>query len=151
MLGHVCRGANQKTGRKHSESSLISPIFEHIRTLCNYKESYFEYDYFAHLVQKPWELPHVSLKFITAEGVGKDIFISYLNNEINEKYTYNTEKLDLVCGKFNSTLGGKLLITLNETNLVDSRDRIENLKYLITAKKVTIEGRQFCTLCVLLK
>lgn len=121
----------------------MAPIFEHIRTLCNYKEPNFEYilDYFAHLVQKPWELPHVSLIFITAEGVGKDIFISFLNNVVNEKYTYNTEKLDLVCGKFNSTLGGKLLITLNETNPVDSRDRIENLKFLITAEKVTIEGK----------
>lgn len=121
----------------------MSPIFEHIRTLCDYKESHFEYilDYFAHLIQKPWELPHVSMIFITAEGVGKDIFITFINNVINQRYTYNTEKLELICGKFNTTLAGKLLITLNETNPVDSRDRIENLKFLITAEKVTIEGK----------
>jgi hypothetical protein len=48
-----------------------------------------------------------------------------------KKYTLNTEKLENICGKFNSLLGGKLLTTINETNPLESRQRIENIKFLI--------------------
>ena len=101
----------------------LSPIFEHIRTLCNYSETNFNYilDYLAQLVQQPHILPHTCLIFITEEGVGKDVFANFLGNVISEKYSGNVEKLELICGKFNTALGGKLLFTLNETDPVESR------------------------------
>ena len=121
----------------------LTDIFEHIRSLVNYSEEHFEYtlNYFAQLVQYPHVLPHTTLIFISSEGVGKDIFASFLSECIGDKYSYNTEKLDLICGKFNTVLGGKLLMVVNETNPVESRERIENIKYLITAEKISIESK----------
>ena len=120
----------------------LTPVFEHIKSLVNYDEEHFDYvlNYCAQLVQYPDVLPHTTLVFISEEGVGKNLFGSFLSDCIDEKYTHNTEKLDLICGKFNTVLGGKLLIIINETNPVESSNRIENIKQIITADKLTIEG-----------
>ena len=138
---NLFNGFNHFSHLKTEKPIDLSLIFEHIKSLTNYNEEHFEYvlNYFAQLVQQPHILPQTSIIFISEEGVGKDIFASFLGECISEKYCHNTEKLDLICGKFNSILGGKLLMIINETNPVESRDRIENLKYLITANKVTIE------------
>lgn len=121
----------------------LEPIFEHMKSLVNYNEEHFKYviSWLAQLIQQPHILPHTTLIFISEEGVGKDLFSKFISNVINDKYTHNTEKLENICGKFNSILGGKLLITVNETNPVESRERIENIKFLITADKITIEGK----------
>ncbi len=140
---NLFNGFNHFNNFKQVETVSLSPIFEHIRTLSNYNEGHYNYilDYLAQLVQKPHILPHTCLIFITEEGVGKDIFSNFLGDVISEKYTGNVEKLELVCGKFNTALGGKLLFTLNETDPVESRERLENIKYLITADKIMIEGK----------
>ena len=71
----------------------------------------------------------------------QDLFSDFFSDVINRNYTHNTEKLEAICGKFNSVLGGKLFITINETNPVESRERIENIKFLTTAKYVSIEAK----------
>ena len=121
----------------------LEPIFEHIRSLVNFNEDHYNYviSWLAQLIQQPHILPHTTLIFISEEGVGKDLFSKFISTIINDKYTLNTEKLENICGKFNSSLGGKLLITINETNPIESRERIENIKYLITADKIAIEGK----------
>lgn len=133
---------DDKTLEKSKKASL-SPIFEHIQSLVNYNDEHFTYllNWLAQLVQQPHILPHTTLVFISKEGVGKDIFSNFISKAINENYTFNTEKLENICGKFNSMLGGKILCTVNETNPIESRERIENIKFLITADNVTIEGK----------
>lgn len=121
----------------------LEPIFEHIRSLVDYNEEHFNYvlDYFAQLFQQPHILPHKTLVFISQEGVGKDIFATFLGKVMGEKYTHNTEKLESICGKFNSVIGGKMMIVINETNPLESRERCENIKFLITTEKVSIEAK----------
>ena len=121
----------------------LSPVFEHMKSLVNYNDEHFNYmiNWLSQLVQQTHILPHTTLIFISKEGVGKDLFSNFISKAINENYTFNTEKLENICGKFNSMLGGKILCTINETNPVESRERIENIKFLITADNVTIEGK----------
>ena len=121
----------------------LEPVFDHIKSLVDYDETNYKYviSWFAQLIQQPHILPHTTLIFISEEGVGKDLFSSFISEVINDKYCFNTEKLELVCGKFNTILGGKLLGTINETNPVESRERIENIKNMITADKIQIEGK----------
>ena len=64
---------------------------------------------------------------ISEEGTGKDIFAEFISKVIGEQYYINTDKLETICGKFNSTLGGKLLLVCNETDPTESRQ--ENRKY----------------------
>lgn len=121
----------------------LEPIFNHIKSLVDDNIKHFKYviSWFAQLIQQPHILPHTSLIFISEEGVGKDLFSNFISEVINDNYCFNTEKIESLCGKFNSILGGKLLATINETNPVESRERQENIKFIITSDKVWIEGK----------
>lgn len=121
----------------------IQAIYDHIESLTNYDKDDYEYvlNYFAHLVQKPETLPDVALILISKEGVGKDLLGEFLEKVIGEKYFGITEKLETLCGKFNSSLAGKLLYIINETNPIENAMRIENIKSMITAKKLEIEEK----------
>lgn len=121
----------------------MSVIFEHIKSLVNYNEEHFEFllDFYAQLVQQPHILPHCIPVIISEEGTGKDLHGDFMSDVIGEKYSGNTEKLELICGKFNSVLGGKLIMFLNETDPVESSKRQENLKQLGTATEVYIESK----------
>jgi phage/plasmid-associated DNA primase len=87
-----------------------------------------------------------TLIFISEEGIGKDLFSELIENTIGNKYYGTTEKLEQVCGRFNSLLGGKLLMVLNETNPIESSQRLENIKAMITAKKLEIEEKYKSTI-----
>lgn len=129
-----------KTKAKQTD---LKPVFEHMMSLVNDDKEHFDYliNWLAQLVQQPHILPHTSLIFISKEGVGKDLFYKFVSDSLNHNYCLNTEKLEQICGKFNSSIGGKLLVGINETNPIESRERIENIKYLITADTITIEGK----------
>jgi hypothetical protein len=121
----------------------LSPVFDHIKSMVNFNEEHFKYllSWMAQLIQVPHELTDTCIVIISPEGTGKDLFSDFFSDVINRIYTHNTEKLEQICGKFNSVLGGKLFITVNETNPVESRERIENIKFLTTAKYVSIEAK----------
>lgn len=137
-LDHVVDGLSNPWANVNLE-----PYFEHIQSLVDYNQCHFEYvlNWLAHLVQHPELIPDTSLIFISKEGVGKDLFYLLISNTIGSQYCGNTDKLDNVVGKFNSALSGKLLFAINETNPVESAQRMENIKALITAKELYIEGK----------
>jgi hypothetical protein len=131
---------------KMTNSELINflePIFEHVRTLCGYNTEAYTYhlNFLSHLIQQPHELPHSTQIFISDEGVGKDSYADFLGSIIGEKYYLNTIDIDKITGKFNSILGGKMLVVINETDPRETRDRVEKIKGLITQKTVLIEPK----------
>ena len=132
----------QKVNQKNLKNKL-DKLNDHISSLCNYNESHVKLVkwYLAHMLKKPHDLPPMCLVFISKEGVGKDLFFDIIDNLLGDKYTFNLDGLEKVVGKFNSTLGGKILGVINEANPIDSKERRDNIKYLITAKKLYIEGK----------
>jgi hypothetical protein len=121
----------------------LDAIYAHINSLCNYNEEHVSLIkwFLAHMLKKPHELPPICLVFISKEGVGKDIFFELIENMIGDKYTFNVDKLDKIVGKFNSTMGGKIIGAVNETDPIDSLQRRDNIKFVVTAKKLFIEGK----------
>jgi hypothetical protein len=121
----------------------LDAINEHFKSLCNYNEEHVSLVkwFIAHMLKKPHELPPICLVFISKEGVGKDLLFDFIENMMGDKYTFNVDKLDKIVGKFNSTMGGKILGVINETDPVDTTQRRDNIKYVITAKKMLIEGK----------
>ena len=95
-------------------------------------------DYFAHMIQKPTELPGVALVITGSKGTGKDTLGDFLQewvvgNHLSTNYTTNKqffEKHDT--GKIN-----KMLIKLEETSRKDCMENASELKATITARQVT--------------
>jgi hypothetical protein len=121
----------------------LEPIHEHFKTMAGYNNEHYNYllDYFAHMVQLPHLLSGTCIVIISPEGVGKDIFSDFIGNIIGKKYYVNTDKIKSIAGGFNTLVGGKIFTVINETNPVESRERQENIKFMVTAKQMTIEGK----------
>jgi len=121
----------------------LEKINDHIASLCNYNKSHVNLVkwYMAHMLKKPHELPAMCLVFISKEGVGKDLFAEMNENLLGDKYTFNVDKLDSIVGKFNTTMAAKILGVVNETDPVDCSQRRDNIKFVISAKKLYIEGK----------
>ena len=121
-----------------------SLIIKHIKNLCNNDNKVFDYviKYFARKLQRPYELTNTALIFKSNEGAGKDLFFNYLGNKIiGSDYYFNTEKPELLFGKFTSSLENKILIVVNETSGKDTFQINENIKCAITAEFNTIEHK----------
>ena len=119
-------------------------IIKHIKNLCNNDNKVFDYviKYFARKLQRPYELTNTALIFKSNEGAGKDLFFNYLGNKIiGSDYYFNTEKPELLFGKFTSSLENKILIVVNETSGKDTFQINENIKCAITAEFNTIEHK----------
>jgi len=121
----------------------VKHFLNHINLLVNYEEQSFNYvvGYLSHMLQYSTELPEVALLFKSAQGVGKDLMVDFIQKILGNSLVYRTAKLDEVFDKFNGALKNKLLLQLNEVQGSDGFSQKEKLKNLITAKENNINEK----------
>ena len=96
----------------------------------------------ANRVQKPYEITKVALLFKSLQGAGKNLFWDWVGKSIlGQKYFFDTEKIDLVFGRFNGLIENIILGVINETSGKDTFNIIELIKGLITADDNMIEHK----------
>jgi len=120
------------------ENSLI------INNLCNNSDDVFDYviKFLARKIQKPNILTITALIFKSNEGAGKDMFFNWFGNKIlGNNYYFNTEKTEILFGKFTSALENKIMIVVNETSGKDTFSIDENIKCAIIAEVSIIEHK----------
>ena len=121
-----------------------SLIMKHVKNLCdNHNESinYF-INVLARKLQEPHKLTQTSMIFKSKEGAGKDLFFNWFgNNIIGSEYYFNTEKAELLFGRFTSCTQNKILVIMNEANGKDMFAMKENIKTAITNEKNKIERK----------
>jgi len=119
-------------------------LFEkQISIIVNHQEHVKDYfiKYFAHMFQKPTEIPGVCLLMKSDEGWGKDLLTDLLANLLGRDLMFKTEDMSHIFGKFNSSLKNKLLIHLNELTAKDGFGNKDSLKGKITTDFLTIEEK----------
>lgn len=97
-------------------------------------------NYYAHAVQKPYELPHVALVFRGGKGVGKGTSITPLKMIFGDHF-YQTQDVNNVLGRFTNITQNKLIIFLNETVWGGYHKMESKLKGLITEYRKDVEGK----------
>lgn len=97
-------------------------------------------DYYAHAVQKPWELPGIALVFRGNKGVGKGTAIKPLEHIFGSHF-YRTQNKEHVLGRFNDITQYKLIIFLNETVWGGYKQMESILKGIITEPRKDIEKK----------
>jgi len=75
-----------------------------------------------------------------AQGNGKTFIATCLSRAIGERYTHLVNPKD-VGNVFNAWVQGKLLAVIEEVYTSDNADMIEDLKPLITNKRIPIQGK----------
>lgn len=111
---------NLWTGLAVEPDPTVSPslYLDHIfNNVCCEDQELYDYllNYFAHAVQKPWELPAVALVLRGEKGVGKGSAIAALRYIFGDHF-YQTQDKEKVLGRFNASIQNKLIIYLNECN-----------------------------------
>ncbi|MHA2183016.1 MAG: DUF5906 domain-containing protein [Promethearchaeota archaeon] len=122
----------------------VIDIFKyHISRLVNHEEHVVEYfiNYFAHLFQKPYEIPGVCLVLKSREGLGKDLLTGLIIKLMGKDLGYKTANINHLMGGFNGPVKNKLLIQLNEMSGKDGFAYNDEIKDLITAEEITINQK----------
>jgi hypothetical protein len=124
--------------------ALSARFWQHVlEVLCNGKSAVYVYlrKYFAHLVQRPMELPDTALCFRSKQGAGKGfVFETVLAPLFGPAAVYVNSSEGLT-GRFNGHLASKLMITADEAVWGGNKASMGVLKSLITAKQLPVERK----------
>ncbi len=96
--------------------------------------------YFGHMIQKPWELPLVSIALRGKKGVGKNAFIDRLGYFLGASYTTLSNRKNL-SSNFNAILENKVMVVLDEAFWSGDKQNEGVLKAWVTAPEHVIERK----------
>lgn len=121
----------------------LDKFLEHaLLNVCNGDEKLFAYlmGYFAHMVQRPWEKPLVSLVFKGRKGVGKNALVERVAALIAPHYVIADDRRYLT-SNFNGHLESCVLMILDEAFWSGDKEAEGKLKGLITGQHHNIEHK----------
>lgn len=127
-------------------------VLDHMRYIeCSGDESLYRYrlGWWAQFYQFPGKKPRVGLVLVGAKGAGKDTTVRAHLPLIGRHLVCQTRIVEHVLGNFNSAIDQKLLLWVEELNLVDctGTNLMDGAKALITSEvqQVTCKGKEtFC-------
>lgn len=93
----------------------------------------------AHLFQRPDVKPNVAIVLKSVEGTGKGAMADPLLNILGI-HGNKTNGANAIAGRFNSVMGGRLLIVADEVDLT-RKDVFDKLKSIITEPTVNLERK----------
>ncbi len=132
----------EKTGECQIEK--IQPFLNHIKNIwANKNEDTYNYilNYFARMLQTPWNKNNICLVLHSIEGVGKSLILNLIAKIIGDKYYYSTSSLKHIIGDFNKDAEGKILVNLNETNWGGNVKDVGAMKEFITDDTIVINKK----------
>lgn len=124
------------------EKALKDFLYHALVNVCDGHGKLFDWlmNYFAHLVQKPQEKPHVALVFKGKKGVGKNALVDRIGSLLGCHYMVTANRRYLV-SNFNGHLENLLLFVLDEA-FWSGEKQIEGIvKDLITGNEHIIEHK----------
>lgn len=116
---------------------------EHLlENICSGDPEHFKwiYEWFAHIIQKPWEKPGTCLVLRGGKGVGKNALFESVGRLFKDNYLVASDK-DQVFGRFNSHMEKLLLMVLDEATWGGDKRDEGKLKSLITDPNILIEHK----------
>jgi hypothetical protein len=110
--------------------------------ICSGNQEVFEYiqKYLAHAIQKPWELPGVSIAILGEEGTGKGTFVNGVGELFGNYYAPGI-KMEDISGRFNLAAAHKILVYADEATITLDKNAIGAIKKFITEKEIRLEKK----------
>ena len=112
-------------------------FLELVSLICNHQEPLVDFtlNWFAHCLQKPYEIPRVSLVVVGAKGVGKDtVFDFFMKHVIGSLFSTNFTSTEAYFEKHNCDRMHKLFVKLEEANAKVCLDNQDILKGRVTSE-----------------
>lgn len=111
-------------------------------SLCDYDDEKFNYlmKIIYTVFYRPYDKTGVMVVFFShSRGVGKSLFLEFLNRIIGSEYYISTTRPELFFGKFNSVLSSKLVAVYEEGDI--NKELTSTMKDVITNPSVNIEKK----------
>jgi hypothetical protein len=127
------------------------PFFNHIlvRWCSNDVKVYnFVLDWFAHILQKPWEKMKTALVLRSTERAGKGIVVQSIAEIIGYKYFFQPSTPKQVLGEFNGGLRNNILLFIDEMVWGGDKERAGTLKKLTTEEYTYVNEKYMSLLRV---
>jgi phage/plasmid-associated DNA primase len=140
---NLWRGFSVEPAPKGATHESVDAFLEHARdNVCRGDSELFGWliAYFAHLVQRPFEKPLVSLVFKGAKGVGKNALVERIGELVGSHFLVSSNRRYLI-GQFNGHLENLLLFVLDEAFWSGDKQAEGQLKDLITGSHHVIEHK----------
>lgn len=134
-----------KLGEKVSEEwqNALDSFLQHIRiNVCGGDEDDAKWliGFFAHMVQRPWEKPHVALVFQGEKGVGKSFLVERIGALLG-RYFVSVANPRFLTGNFNSHLEQNICF-VGEEAFYSGDQKVDGIiKHLITGEHHLIERK----------
>lgn len=113
-------------------------LYEVIANQCDDLYDYM-LNWFAHMVQKPQELPETALVMRGREGIGKDTLMLFLSKIVGNEHYMMLSSMNQVTGRFSGHLANAFLVFCNESVWGGDKSAQGVLKTMITDKVRPIE------------
>jgi hypothetical protein len=144
---NLFRGWQAKLVDKYDEIK-IQPIINHfMEVYSNHNEKHFNYiiSYLARMVQYPNRKSQTAICLVGPEGAGKNIIFNWIIKYIvGTKFSFITDRMDYLTGRFNSSIINKLLIICDESSDKNNYHvDMNRLKALITNETIAVELKGF--------
>ena len=120
-----------------------SLFLEHIRSvICAGDADQFEYvtQWLANIVQRPEDKPGTGLAIRSGQGAGKGALKRYLA-PIFDRHMLHLAGSEILLGRFNDALAGKLLVFGDEACWPGDRRGVDKLKSYITESEIFIDRK----------
>lgn len=121
----------------------VDLFLEHLlKNVCQDDAPLFNWlvDFFAHLIQRPWDKPRVALVFSGGKGVGKSVILQIVGSLLGSHFAAVANRRYLT-SNFNSHLESCLLLGLEEAFWSGDKSAEGSLKDLITGTTHVIEQK----------
>lgn len=130
------------TAKKEGNISVMKDLIWNLSGKNEEVREYIE-NYFAHLIQRPYQKAKKCLVFATEkQGAGKDTPLDAIGKIVGKEYFYNTGNPENdVFGRFNGHLQKTLLLKLEEVSFEVNKKFESNLLNLITAATQSYEAK----------
>ena len=130
----------------HPKKGDWSLFRNHLRDIvCQGHKDLFDYliKYFAHMVQRPGELPQVAIVIRGKQGTGKTIVYKMFERLFHPFNTVLLDDTKRIAGNFNIHLAEKVLVCADEALFAREKQIIGKLKSTITAPRMLFEAKGF--------
>ena len=119
-------------------------IYPLIFNLCERNHILASYliNHISQLLKYPESPTGVICCFKGGQGSGKDTLISLIEKMMGHKrYSFRSDKPDLIFGGFNSSIENKIIIQIDEQSNKNAIEYLENVKHLVTAETIAIHHK----------
>jgi energy-coupling factor transporter ATP-binding protein EcfA2 len=120
------------------ETKPCDAILNLIEILCNREDETYNYvlDWLANIVQEPGLKPGTAILFKSSQGAGKGTLVTIMRKILGDKLGETSHPQNDVFGSHGNVHIGKLLTSMDEIRMKDTRGDLGRLKNLITSSHV---------------